>query len=77
MQADGWGLHFSGFEGGQVGDQPLHDTLAGFETAFDAFAFAFAHFSIDISLIHGCKTVGRWWTFGPPKREPKQIRMEL
>lgn len=67
----GYGLHHLAW------DDPDHIDLVGFESAFDAFAFLFAHLSIDVSLIEGHKTVGRWWTFKPkPPKEKKEIKVK-
>jgi len=65
--ADGWGLLFG------HDDDSVH--LAGFESAFDAWAFTFAHFSVDLSLVKGHKTVGRWWTFRPKELTYKQGKL--
>jgi hypothetical protein len=57
---EGWCLHYGGW------DTPDAIHLEGFESSFDAFAFLFAHLSIDISVFGDHKPVGRWWTFKPP-----------
>ena len=64
----GYGLHFHGFE-----DELI--TLVGFDTAFDAWSFCFSHLSIDVSLVRGRKTVGRWWTFKPRELVMKQGKL--
>lgn len=68
---DGWGLHYGAW------DDPDHFSLVGFESAFDAFAFLFAHLSIDVSAYEGHKSVGRWWTFKPKQpKEKKEIKVK-
>lgn len=66
----GWGLHYGAW------DDSNHLDLVGFESAFDAFAFLFAHLSIDVSIIQGHKPVGRWWTFKPKEPITKEIKVK-
>jgi len=64
-----WALHYmpSGVFDSET------ETLQGFETAFDAWAFLFIHTGIDYSQ----HTAGNEWTLKPPKKRMKQIMMMI
>ena len=61
-----WGLYFGSY------DDPDVVILEGFETAFDAWAFAVAHTMID--PCGDSHTRGRW-TNRPKEVKPKQMKM--
>jgi len=66
-----WALHISPNKEYLMWEDPDLVTLQGFETAHDAFVFAFCHFHIDVSVPGSC----RLWTLSPEEVEPVQLKL--
>jgi hypothetical protein len=66
---DGWGLSFGAW------DNPDHFVLEGFESSFDAWAFCFVHYGIDLTA--GDKDNNRKWTNRPKDKSKSASQPRL